>query len=172
MFSRFKDMSGKVTVNSSGWVLDQQASDILKDITVSKAGETIQRIQVRYVLENSLVDEGMDDALKGILGNSQHLAIIYAPALMAGEGYLAFQITSMKAKATFLAPVSVSDGAQHSVLAFQSEGDVTKVVRFFITGEDVIFELMDMNSKPVVKFVAPNESGFESALGRLREHGS
>lgn len=172
MFSRFKDMTGKVAVNSSGWILDQEESEILKDITVSKAGETIQRIQVRYVLDNSLVDGEMDDGLKAVLGNSQHLAIIYAPPIGAGEGYLAFRITTMNSKITLFASVSTSDAAQHSVLAFQSENDVVKVLKLFATGEDVLFELMDMNSKPVVKFIVPNESGFENLRSKLRKHGS
>ena len=172
MFSGFKDISGKVTVNSSGWVLDKEGSEILKDITVSKSGEVIQRIQVRYVVDNSFVDDEMEESLKSLIGNTRHLALVYAPAIGAGDGYLAFRITTMESKSSAFAPVSTSDTAQHSVLAFQSESDVTQVVRFFATGEDVLFELMGMDSKPVVKFIVPNELGFEDLNKRLHAHGN
>lgn len=64
MISWFKDISGKVTVNSSAWILDNEDLEILKDITVSKGEEIVQRIQVRCVLDNSLVDAGMDEGLR------------------------------------------------------------------------------------------------------------
>jgi hypothetical protein len=167
MFSFFKDMAGKVNVDASRWTLDQEESEISKDIHVSKGGKEIQRIQVRYVVDNAFIDDKMEEGLKNLLKNTHHLGIVYAPSIGAGDGYLAFRITSMKSKNVLFASVHTSDQENHSVLVFQGEQDVLKVSELFSTGEDVFFELSDMSNKLVIKFIVPNESGFDAARAEL-----
>jgi uncharacterized membrane protein len=170
---------GNETISWSRWVFDIDEGLIRKDCLVRIDGLVVSKICVKYsIVEDKSAAKKMQkalgprhDVIARVTTRTHHLIIDIFPPHQPYSGFLALKLTT-KTGATKAITVKCGMADASSFYMPTTQEDVWAAATIFGTGEDVTFEFLGQENKPLLWFALENDDAFTSLRDGQMKSGS